>query len=135
MAGVLVAVAVFCLFSGHPCAGETGTATFYTPPYIPSACYGYVEQSEFLAAASEDLPWNGGGACGKKYKVTCLSGTNLGVDVPCKEGRSVTVTIVDLCPAGCRGTIDLSAASFAEIADPDEGKINISYEEYATYID
>ncbi|CAI0376394.1 unnamed protein product [Linum tenue] len=92
MAAVLVALAAFCLFSGHPCAGETGTATFYTPPYIRVA-------------------------------------------VPCKEGRSVTVKIVDLCPAGCNGTIDLSAAAFAEIADPDEGKINISYEEYATYID
>ncbi|CAI0376498.1 unnamed protein product, partial [Linum tenue] len=94
-----------------------------------SACYGYDEQSEFLAAASQDVLWQGGSACGKRYKVTCLSGTNLGVAVPCKAGRSVTVTIVDLCPTGCRGTIDLSAASFAEIADPDEGGINISYEE------
>ncbi|CAL1385242.1 unnamed protein product [Linum trigynum] len=39
-----VAVAAFCLLSGRPCAGkEKLLATFYTPPYTPSKCYGIHE--------------------------------------------------------------------------------------------
>ncbi|CAL1385240.1 unnamed protein product [Linum trigynum] len=130
LTAVLVAVAAFCLLSGHPCAGkEKLLATFYTPPYIPSKCYGNDEHGVMVAAADQDTLWDGGNACGKRYRVKCLHGTNKGVDVPCKAGRSVTVKIVDLCPSGCRGNIDLSAEAFKHIADPDEGKIVISLEE------
>ncbi|KAH9304812.1 hypothetical protein KI387_009216, partial [Taxus chinensis] len=33
-----------------------------------------------------------------------------------------------LCPSGCRGTFDLSADAFADIADPNAGKVNIHYQ-------
>ncbi|XP_006660734.1 EG45-like domain containing protein [Oryza brachyantha] len=106
-------------------AGISGTATFYTPPYIPSACYGNQEQGTMIAAAS-DVFWNGGAACGRRYAVTCTGATNQGVPQPC-TGRSVTVKIVDYCPSGCQGTIDLSQEAFAIIANPDAGKIKIDY--------
>ncbi|CAN1794307.1 EG45-like domain containing protein [Linum perenne] len=119
------------LLSIRTCSGYKGTASFYTPPYEPSACYGYDKQDGMTAAASETHLWQGGRACGKHYRVKCISGTNQGVAVPCKKGKSVTVKIIDLCPAvGCKATIDLSQKAFAHIADPDEGIINISYDRY-----
>ncbi|XP_039780561.1 EG45-like domain containing protein [Panicum virgatum] len=108
-----------------PAMGASGTATFYTPPYTPSACFGNTAEGTMIAAASEVF-WDGGAACGDRYVVRCTGATNQGVPHPC-TGRSVTVKIVDLCPAGCRGTIDLSQEAFAAIADPDAGKINIEY--------
>ncbi|KAK9210761.1 hypothetical protein WN943_000134 [Citrus x changshan-huyou] len=52
-------------------AQNHGTATYYTPPYIPSACYGFADQGVMIAAASEAI-WNGGGACGQYYQVTSV---------------------------------------------------------------
>ncbi|EOY29241.1 Barwin-related endoglucanase [Theobroma cacao] len=114
-------------------AQEAGTATYYTPPYTPSACYGYEEQGTMIAAASDEI-WNDGGACGQMYQVTCVSGTNEGTPYPCWGSGTVEIKIVDHCPAGCRGTIDLSQEAFASIADPDSGVINISYQQYVPYI-
>jgi len=82
-----------------------------------------------IAAASETF-WNGGKACGDRYVVTCKGATNAGVPHPC-TGQSVTVQIVDLCPAGsCRATIDLSQEAFAIIADRNAGKIKVEYRRY-----
>ncbi|KAG0544217.1 hypothetical protein BDA96_02G256500 [Sorghum bicolor] len=120
LAMVLVRLAMLSLAAG------TTTATFYTPSYTPSACYGFQDKGTMIAAASEAF-WNGGKACGDRYEVTCKGATNDGVPEPC-TGRSVTVRIVDLCPAaGCRGTIDLSQEAFAIIADPNAGKVQIEY--------
>ncbi|CAI0438681.1 unnamed protein product, partial [Linum tenue] len=110
---------------------RTNLSIFVYDQTAASKCYGYDEHGVMVAAADEDTLWDGGNACGKRYRVKCLRGTNKGVEVPCKAGRTVTVKIVDLCPSGCRGNIDLSAEAFKHIADPDEGKIVISLEEYA----
>ncbi|WCJ30200.1 EG45-like domain containing protein [Euphorbia peplus] len=104
-----------------------GTSTFYTPPYVPSSCYGFEDKGVMIAAASDAI-WNNRAACGKRYSVTCTGPTNQGVPEPC-TGRSVVVTIVDYCPPGCQGTIDLSQEAFAQIANPDAGKVNIEYNE------
>ncbi|XAR66691.1 hypothetical protein NMG60_11013002 [Bertholletia excelsa] len=107
---------------------DQGTATFYTPPYVPSACYGFQDEGTMIAAASAPI-YNNGAACGKMYQITCTGGTNQGVAQPCKSG-SVTVKVVDLCPSpGCQATLDLSQEAFSAIADPDAGKINIDYVE------
>jgi hypothetical protein len=52
---------------------------------------------------------------------------------PLRTGRSVTVRIVDLCPPGCSGTIDVSQEAFAVIANPDAGKINIECTRYVLH--
>ncbi|XP_011025167.1 PREDICTED: EG45-like domain containing protein [Populus euphratica] len=110
-------------------AQDSGTATFYTPPYVPSKCYGYEDQGVMIAAASEGI-FNNGEACGRYYQVTCVSGTNEGIPFPCLDNGSVVVMITDLCPPdSCRGTIDLSKEAFASIADPNSGVINISYQQ------
>ncbi|KAJ4824333.1 hypothetical protein Tsubulata_004294 [Turnera subulata] len=103
---------------------SSGTATYYTPPYLPSACYGYQDQGVMIAAAS-DAFYNNGGACGDYYQVTCVGGTNEG----CLGSGTVEVKIVDHCPPNsCRGTIDLSQEAFASIADPTVGVINVSFQ-------
>jgi hypothetical protein len=96
--------------------------------YAASACHGFENDGTMIAAASGVL-WRGGAACDERYVVQCTGATNAGVPHPC-TGKSVTVRIVDLCPAGCRGTIDLSQEAFAVIADPNAGKINIEYRRY-----
>ncbi|KAJ7954394.1 EG45-like domain containing protein [Quillaja saponaria] len=107
---------------------DTGTATFYTPPYVPSSCHGYKNDGVLIAAASDTI-WDNRGACGRKCRVKCLSATSQGVPHPCKGG-SVVVTIVDYCPPhSCHGTIDLSQEAFASIANPDAGKINIAFQQ------
>ncbi|PKI51840.1 EG45-like domain containing protein [Punica granatum] len=125
----LALIALLCFSSSlvlSVSAQSSGIATFYTPPYVPSACFGFDVQGTMIASASESL-WNNGAACGQRFEVTCLSGTNQGVPKPCLGSGSVTVTIVDRCPApGCRGTIDLSQEAFASIADPNAGAINVS---------
>ncbi|PON51260.1 Expansin, partial [Trema orientale] len=101
-----------------------GTATLYTP-YQPSSCYGLENRGVMIAAASDAI-WNNRAACGTKYRVRCIGATNQDVPQPCK-GRSVEVQIVDYCPAGCQGTIDLSIEAFTQIADPSAGRIRIEY--------
>ncbi|CAN6699864.1 unnamed protein product [Malus baccata var. baccata] len=124
---VLIVVAVVAMFICLPSAAYAaeGTATFYTPPYVPSSCNGYQNDGVMIAAASDAI-WGNRAACGRKYSVTCIGATNQGVPQPCK-GNSVVVKIVDYCPPGCRGTIDLSQEAFAAIANPDAGKIKIRY--------
>ncbi|XP_062165263.1 EG45-like domain containing protein [Alnus glutinosa] len=101
-----------------------GTATFYTPPYVPSSCYGY-ETNGLMIAATSDAIWGNRTACGTNYNVNCIGATNKGVP-PC-WGTSVVVKIVDYCQIGCQGTINLSQEAFSAIANPDAGKIIIEY--------
>ncbi|XP_020578326.1 EG45-like domain containing protein [Phalaenopsis equestris] len=120
---VLALAIVLCHFALS--SAIDGTATYYTPPYTPSSCFGYDNKGTLIAAASDQI-WDNRAACGRNYKVTCTGATNQGVPHPC-TGASVVVQIVDYCPAGCRGTIDLSQEAFSTIADLNAGKIEIDY--------
>ncbi|KAI3709181.1 hypothetical protein L2E82_38940 [Cichorium intybus] len=120
---LILIVMVACLIS--LANAIDGQATFYTPSYVPSSCYGFQNRGVMIVAANARL-FAGKGACGRRYRVRCTSGTNLGVPHPCRGG-TVDVTVVDLCP-GCAGDqLDLSQEAFAMIADPDEGRISIEY--------
>ncbi|KAG6644203.1 hypothetical protein I3843_08G040400 [Carya illinoinensis] len=120
---IIVSMTIFTLTSVANAA--VGTATFYTPPYVPSSCYGFQNNGVMIAAAS-DVIWGNRAACGRSYRVRCIGATNQGVPQPCK-GTSVVVKIVDYCPPGCQGTIDLSQEAFSAIANPAAGKIRIEY--------
>ncbi|KAK9715544.1 hypothetical protein RND81_06G172100 [Saponaria officinalis] len=122
MRGVMI-VAIFASFASVAFA-TAGQATFYTV-YTPSSCYGDQDQGTMIAAVSADIFQNKA-ACGSMYTVTCTSGTNLGVAMPCRGG-SVTVKVVDLCPGCSANGFDLSQEAFSVIADPNEGRINIDY--------
>ncbi|KAH7859971.1 hypothetical protein Vadar_023982 [Vaccinium darrowii] len=122
---IIVGIATFCL---APVAyAATGTATFYTPPYVPSSCNGYQNDGVMIAAASDAI-WNNRAACGRRYRVRCTGPTNQGVPQPC-TGQSVVVKVVDYCPPGCAGTIDLSQEAFSVIANRDAGKIKIEFDQ------
>ncbi|CAA0837300.1 Putative EG45-like domain containing protein 1 [Striga hermonthica] len=102
-----------------------GQATFYTPPYVPSACYGFTEQGTLIAAANPTIYANGA-ACGRRYRIRCTGRTNLGVLQPCTN-REIIVRVVDLCPGCAADQFDLSREAFAMIANPDAGRIFIDY--------
>ncbi|KAD4178041.1 hypothetical protein E3N88_28446 [Mikania micrantha] len=119
---ILIAIVACLVAVANATAGQ---ATFYTPPYVPSACFGYDDYGDMILAANYQL-YNGGAVCGTRYRVTCTGGTNDGVPQPC-TGSSVDVTIVDLCPGCDPNQIDLSQEAFAMIANPDAGRINIEY--------
>ncbi|KAI3754560.1 hypothetical protein L1987_54346 [Smallanthus sonchifolius] len=120
---ILIAM-VACLTSvAHAIAGQ---ATFYGPPLVPSACFGFEDRGNLVMAANRNLYANGG-ACGTRYRVTCTGPTNAGVPQPC-TGRSVDVTVVDLCPGCASDQIDLSQDAFAIIANRDAGRILINYD-------
>ncbi|XP_076941197.1 EG45-like domain containing protein [Bidens hawaiensis] len=101
-----------------------GQASFYTPPYRPSSCYGNEDRGVMIMAANSAL-FNNRAACGTRYRVTCTGGINA-VPRPC-TGNSVEVTVVDLCPGCASNQIDLSQEAFAVIGNPDAGRINIEY--------
>ncbi|CAH2080686.1 unnamed protein product [Thlaspi arvense] len=93
----------------------------------PSSCNGYQNNGVMIAAASDAI-WGNRAACGRRYRVSCIEHQRADTRVPqpCR-GQSVVVTIVDYCPPGCQGTIDLSQEAFSQIADPNAGKIRIEY--------
>ncbi|GKC82318.1 EG45-like domain containing protein [Tanacetum coccineum] len=125
---------------------------FFTPPYSRSVKYLLIKCSFILrrlvlsldclicsivmlwlfeAVVICSLAANSGlfanrAACGTRYRVTCTSGTNLGVPQPC-TGNSVDVTVVDLCPGCASNQLNLSQEAFAVIANRDAGRINIEY--------
>ncbi|KMT03545.1 hypothetical protein BVRB_8g192220 [Beta vulgaris subsp. vulgaris] len=119
----MMIMAIFASFASVAIA-ISGQATYYTV-YVPSSCYGFDNQGTMIAAASADIFQNRA-ACGRSYRVTCVSGTNQGVPQPCRGG-SVTVRVVDLCPGCSANGLDLSQEAFSMIADPNAGRINIEF--------
>ncbi|KAJ6857288.1 hypothetical protein NC651_038862 [Populus alba x Populus x berolinensis] len=115
---------VSCLVSVADAA--EGLAVFYKPPYTPSKCYENKNDGIMVAGVSDAL-WNGGAACGRKYRVSCVRGANQ-APRPCRKG-SVVVTVVDFCRKGCNGVINLSLDAFSRIADPDAGKVVVRYDQ------
>ncbi|KAH9314021.1 hypothetical protein KI387_022648 [Taxus chinensis] len=132
---ILATISISLVFLLHFCAADVGTATAYGPPYVPSSCYGS-DRGQFPAgnrfAAANDAIWDNQAACGRKYRVRCLSGTSSEVMNPCRE-RSLVVKIVDYCSSsGCDNgdaTFHLSTDAFAHIAHPSARKINIEYDQ------
>uniref|UniRef100_A0A5B7BHB1 Expansin-like EG45 domain-containing protein n=1 Tax=Davidia involucrata TaxID=16924 RepID=A0A5B7BHB1_DAVIN len=114
---------VICLTSAA--YADQGTATYYAPPYVSSACYGNQDNGNMVAGASDAI-WNNGAACGTNYKVKCIGPANTAPH-PCKNGESIVVKIVDYC-AKCNGTINLSQDAFSKISNLEIGKIMVEYD-------
>ncbi|KAH7681606.1 Barwin-like endoglucanases protein, partial [Dioscorea alata] len=106
--------------------GDVGTATSYGPPYLPTTCPGYskddLPEGGLFAAASSGI-WDNGAACGRRYKLRCLSGLKR----PCKDA-SIVVEVVDLCKTNpCSATLLLSNEAFDLVSKTSSTKINIEY--------
>ncbi|MBX3010440.1 MAG: Expansin-YoaJ [Caldilineaceae bacterium] len=61
----------------------------------------------------------------EEYETAALCGAYLHVTGPLGE---VTVRIVDLCPECAAGHLDLSQAAFAQIAEPIQGRVAITWQ-------
>ncbi|KAF7808535.1 EG45-like domain containing protein [Senna tora] len=107
----------FALVVGH--GNKLVRATFYNPPYNPSACFGNSKiNGVMIAAAGSDLFKKS--VCGKKFSVKCV-----GKSHACKTNKPIVVTFVDMCP-GCGGSnIDLSREAFGSIAHRSAGVIDV----------
>ncbi|KAK2979239.1 hypothetical protein RJ640_021145 [Escallonia rubra] len=75
-----------------------------------------------FVSVSEGL-WDNGAACGRRYRLKCLSGTKR----PCKGG-TVDVKVVDFCSKRpCPSTIVMSKSAFSAISHSPKAKINVEY--------
>ncbi|CAK7353552.1 unnamed protein product [Dovyalis caffra] len=114
----------------HLSHGDVGTAANYSPPYLPTACYGnsasQFPSTNMFAAAGEGL-WDNGAACGRQYLVRCISAA---VPRTCNPDQVIQVRIVDRSqtsrsrPSSNGATIVLSTTAFGTIADPSATSIN-----------
>ncbi|CDP02914.1 unnamed protein product [Coffea canephora] len=75
---LFIGILVSLVLAAH---ADCGSATCYTL-FNPSACYGYDAPTGLIASASPEI-WENRAACGKRYRITCTAGTNLGVPEPC----------------------------------------------------
>ena len=91
----------------------SGIATFYDATGDGACSFG--KSSDLDVAAFDDADFAKSAICGACF------------DVSGPKGK-VTLRIVDRCP-GCQSHhMDLSASAFAKIADPVDGRVNITYQ-------
>lgn len=119
--------------------GNVGTAISYGPPYTRESnqnCNMYshsVQRIIFFICEYSYTMWcllqyrkgSGitGAACGRKYRLTCLSRTNR----PCKQG-TIDVQVVDLCPQNpCPASLLLSKNASSAISSSSNARVNIEY--------
>ncbi|GER46907.1 EG45-like domain containing protein [Striga asiatica] len=117
------------------CNADIGSASRYSPPYTPTACYGedpgQFPTNRLFAAAREDI-WNNGAACGRQYMVQCISSE---LPPACVPNQTIQVRIVDRAltsvsrPVQEGATLVLSSVAFAAIADPRIPFVNIQFEQ------
>ncbi|MCE0539996.1 hypothetical protein LWF15_31320 [Kineosporia rhizophila] len=91
----------------------SGIATFYGATGAGNCSY--EPTGDLMVAAMNEQDYQGSQACGSF------------VDVTGPKGNTVRVKIVDRCPECAPGHIDLSAEAFAELAEPVQGRIDISW--------
>ncbi|XP_022131452.1 EG45-like domain containing protein [Momordica charantia] len=119
----------------HLSHGDVGSATFYNPPYSPTACGGgdlsQFPTNNLFAAAGEGI-WDNGAACGRNYQVRCLSAT---VPKACMPDQIIQITIVDraataVSKAASGGrTMVLSTTAYKSIVQGSTSFVNIEYRE------
>ncbi|KAK3025737.1 hypothetical protein RJ639_042506 [Escallonia herrerae] len=115
----------------HLTRADVGTAAQYSPPYLPTACYGN-DQSQFpasnlFAAAGEGI-WDNGASCGRQYLVRCISATTPNT---CIQGQTIQIRIVDHVtkPASADGTtMVLSETAFGTIANATAASMNVEFQ-------
>ncbi|KAJ0752232.1 putative EG45-like domain containing protein, plant [Helianthus annuus] len=69
-----------------------------------------------------------GKACGRRYRVRCLSGTNKAIRNAC-TGNTVDVKVIGSCVICGQNELVLSQEAFAKIADLSLGRVNVHYDQ------
>ncbi|KAL6541622.1 hypothetical protein OROGR_011108 [Orobanche gracilis] len=126
---------VVVLHFSLPSHADVGTAARYSPPYLPSQCYGG-EATQFpssnLFAAAGDGIWDNGAGCGRQYLVRCISAEEPRTCIP---DQSIQIKIVDyavseVSPPSTNGTtMVLSDMAFSTIANSSATLINIEFQQ------
>ncbi|KAK9947628.1 hypothetical protein M0R45_003243 [Rubus argutus] len=119
----------------HTSNGDVGTAAQYSPPYLPTECYGS-DSSQFpssnLFAAAGDGIWDNGASCGRQYLVRCISAAITGTCIP---DTTIQIRIVNYAasvasqPSAGGTTMVLSQTAFAAIANSTASSINIEFQQ------
>ncbi|KAK9274168.1 hypothetical protein L1049_018982 [Liquidambar formosana] len=119
----------------HVSHADVGTAAQYSPPYIPTACYGndasQFPSSNLFATAGEGI-WDNGAACGRQYLVQCISAS---VPRTCIPGQTIQIRIIDRAVSSASRpttegvTMVLSNTAFAAIANGSRASINVEYQQ------
>ncbi|PBK91869.1 barwin-like endoglucanase [Armillaria gallica] len=107
----VIAVATLSIYTAN---AFTGDATWYTPNGGLGACGTPLQNSDYIVALST-AQYAGGANCGRVIRVSY-------------EGRSVVVTVRDLCPGCLSGGIDLSPSAFQQLASLDVGRMQVTWE-------
>ncbi|KAJ6382960.1 hypothetical protein OIU77_031399 [Salix suchowensis] len=115
---------MFCLYCF--CLQFSSSNLVYSNLCAATKCNGNREDQfppgNLFVSVSEGL-WDNGAACGRRYRLRCLSGNNK----PCKDG-TVDVRVVDLCrKSPCPSTILLSSDAFSAVSSSPTSKINVEY--------
>ncbi|KAK7847488.1 eg45-like domain containing protein, partial [Quercus suber] len=134
----LMTFLVSLLFNFHTSYGDVGTAGLYSPPYLPTACYGsdaFQFPSSNLFAAAGDGIWANGTACGRLYLVRCITSTS--TPYACNQNQTIQIKIVDYigqAPSANNNTMVLSTTAFGTIANSSttSSYINIEFQQYET---
>lgn len=93
---------------------HTGIATYYDATGAGACSFG-ASPEDLMVAAMNAEEFDNSAACGTYVRVTGPKG-------------QVSVRIVDLCPECKAGHLDLSREAFALIADPLQGRVNITWQ-------
>ncbi|KAK6912642.1 RlpA-like protein, double-psi beta-barrel domain [Dillenia turbinata] len=127
---------IIASFFCNPSNGDLGTAAHYAPPYLPNACYGndasQIPTNYYFASAGEGV-WDNGAACGRQYKVRCISAANPKICVP---GQIILVKIVDSAlssssrPSADGATMVLSTTAFQAISKSSASSVIIEFQQY-----
>ncbi|TRM62543.1 Non-catalytic module family EXPN protein [Schizophyllum amplum] len=108
-----LSAAVVAAPTGSLQARTVGRATYYEPAGGYGACGNILQNTDMIVALSADT-YLAGSACGKQLTAT-------------HAGKSVTVTVADLCPGCAAGGLDLSVAAFQQLAQTSEGVIDVDW--------
>lgn len=106
--------------SGGGSGDHSGEATFYDTGM--GSCGITSTDSDFIVALNKDM-WQAGMIDGNPNHNT-LCGKQLTAH---RGGKSVTVTVTDMCPGCASGDLDLSPAAFNALASPSEGRVEVSW--------
>ncbi|KAL1722186.1 RlpA-like double-psi beta-barrel-protein domain-containing protein-containing protein [Schizophyllum commune] len=94
-------------------ARNLGRATYYDPNGGYGACGNTLQNTDMIVALSADQ-YLAGANCGKQLVAT-------------HAGKSVTVTVADLCPGCAANGLDLSSTAFSQLAALGEGNIDVDW--------
>ncbi|KAK9280018.1 hypothetical protein L1049_013703 [Liquidambar formosana] len=120
ISGILI---LLCIGGSLLVLGDMGTAASYDPLYLTSKCNGSDSsgQGKMFAAVNQGL-WDDGAACGRRYRLSCVSG-------PCKDMEvTIEVEVLYFCTRSlCNSTLALHKDAFADVSSSPNATIRIDF--------